>query len=85
MKRTQIYLTMDQWRTLTLTSLREKTPIAELIRRAVDRFYGAQTPSHFDEALEAVTGIWADREDIPSSEAYVRTLRDEDRMEETKR
>ena len=41
MKRTQIYLTMDQWRTLTLTSLREKTPIAELIRRAVDRLYSA--------------------------------------------
>jgi len=85
MKRTQIYLTMDQWRTLTLTSLREKTTIAELIRRAVDQLYSAQAPSHFDEALDAVTGIWADREDIPSSEAYVRALRDEDRMEGIKR
>ena len=85
MKRTQIYLTMDQWRTLTRTSLREKTTVAELIRRAIDQSYSTQAPSHFGEALDAVTGIWADREDIPSSEAYVRALRDEDRLAETER
>ncbi len=81
MKRTQIYLTNEQWRELTILSSEEKVPISELIRRAIDRFYKHNGDDDFDQALEAVTGMWKDRADIGTTDEYVRSLRDDNRLE----
>ena len=75
MKRTQIYLTAEQWRDLHLKSQREHKSIAELVREAIDKVYRAKKRSGFKEALYGVAGIWAEREDIDSTNEYVRGLR----------
>jgi len=74
-KRTQIYLRSEQWQKLQIESEREHKSVAELIRQAIDKIYLAKRKPNFEEALDAVTGIWADRTDIGSTEEYVRSLR----------
>ena len=81
MKRTQIYLTNEQWRDLSVLSADEHVPVSELIRRAIDRVYKHNGRDDFDQALEAVTGMWKDRTDIGSTDDYVRSLRKDTRME----
>ena len=79
MKRTQIYLTNEQWRELTILSSEQNVPISALIRRAIDRFYKHNGHDDFDQALDAVAGMWKDRTDIGTTDDYVRSLRDDNR------
>jgi hypothetical protein len=81
MKRTQIYLTNDQWRELSAISHRESTPVSELIRRAIDQVYGHNGHDDFDQALNAVTGLWKDRTDLGDTDDYVRSLRQDTRLQ----
>lgn len=80
MKRTQIYLTVEQWRELALKSKKEHKSIAELIREAVSKVYLTKRKADFEQALDAVTGVWANRTDIGSTEEYVRNLRKDSRL-----
>jgi len=75
LKRTQIYLTMEQWRDLQIQGKKEHKSVAELIREAIDKVYRSKKESNFKTALRKVAGIWADRTDIGSSEEYVREIR----------
>lgn len=79
MKRTQIYLTDEQWRDLAIRSRQEDTSVAELVRRAVDDVYRASPSQDFVAALEGISGLWADRSDFDSAD-YVRSLRKQDRV-----
>jgi hypothetical protein len=81
MKRTQIYLTNDQWRELSVLSSEKRTTVSALIRRAIDQVYQHDGHDDFDQALQAVMGIWKDRTDIGSTDDYVRSLRRDTRME----
>lgn len=81
MKRTQIYLSNEQWRNLNIAKEKRRLSIAELIRQAVDKVYVKKRQSKFEEALDAITGLWKDRTDLPSTDEYVRTLRIDDRIE----
>jgi hypothetical protein len=81
MKRTQIYLSAEQWRELNARSKREHTSVAELIRRAINQVYRAKRKTTFRAALHDVAGIWADRADIGETEEYVRALRKGTRSE----
>ena len=81
MKRTQIYLTSEQWRELSVASEHEKVPVSELIRRAVDQVYKHDGGDDFDQALDAVAGLWKDRTDLASTDEYVRSLRQDNRIE----
>ena len=82
MKRTQIYLSDAQWRDLSRAARTEGTSVAELIRRAVDATYRtARLSPAAVEAWDALSGIWAGRDDIPDAEAYVRRLREDNRLE----
>ena len=74
MKRTQLYLDEDIWKVLHIRSRQSGTSISELVRQAVRDKYGS-SPANRREAMQAWVGIWKDRKDLPSTEAYVRQLR----------
>jgi len=74
MKRTQLYLNEDIWKALHIRSRQRKTSISELVREAVREKYGS-SPADRKEAMDALVGLWKDREDLPDSEKYVRRLR----------
>ncbi len=74
MKRTQLYIDNDLWEVLRLRSEEARTSVSDLVRQAVREKYAA-SPLHRREAMKAFVGIWKDRSDLRSSEAYVRRLR----------
>ena len=81
MKRTQIYLTNEEWRALSIESTAHNVSLSELIRRAIDQVYVHNGKDDFEQALRAATGLWKDRADIGDTDAYVRSLREDDRMQ----
>jgi len=74
MKRTQLYLNEDIWKTLHVRARQQRTSISELVRQAVRDKYGSP-PAGRQEAMHALVGLWKDRKDLPDSTAYVRRLR----------
>jgi hypothetical protein len=74
MKRTQLYLHEDTWKALHIRSRQQRTTISELVREAVREKYGS-SPASRRQAMQAVVGLWKDRDDLPDSETYVRRLR----------
>ena len=81
MQRTQIYLSEDQRRWLTILSQQRGVTVSELVRDAITQVYSQQATNELESALDAVTGLWADREDLPSTDEYVRHLREDNRLE----
>ena len=79
MKHAHVYLPDDQWKQLATLSRQQATPVTELIRRAIAQVYPVRRRTRFEQALDAVTGMWQDRQDWGSTESYVRTLRLDDR------
>ena len=74
MKRTQLYLDDDLWNTLHVRARQSRTTVSELVRQAArDRYLGSMDSRA--KAMQAVVGIWKDRKDMSSTEAYVRRLR----------
>lgn len=78
MKRTQLYLEEGIWKLLQIRARQSGTTISELVRQAVREKYGV-SPEKRREAMQAWVGIWKDRKDLPSTEAYIRQLRKGDR------
>ena len=74
MKRTQLYLNEEMWKALHIRSRQRGTSISELVREAVRDKYGT-SPTRRREAMQALVGMWKDREDLPDSTTYVRRLR----------
>ena len=74
MKRTQLYLNEDIWKLLHIRARQRKTSISELVRQAVREKYGRSAADR-REAMQALVGIWKNREDLPDSQQYVRRLR----------
>lgn len=71
--RTQITLTDEQYHRLLGESGRTGLPLAELVRRAVNRAYSALGPDEILLALDESFGSWTDR-DYNGTE-YVEGLR----------
>lgn len=80
MRRTQLYLDDDLWKALHARARSQRTTISDLVRQAVrDRYLG-----NLDErrkAMLAFVGIRKDRDDLPDSTEYVRSLRRDSRIE----
>jgi Ribbon-helix-helix protein, copG family len=74
MRRTQLYLNEDIWKALHIRSRQRKTTVSELVREAVREKYG-RTAGDRRRAMQALVGMWKDREDLRDSEQYVRRLR----------
>lgn len=72
MLRTRIYLTREQKQRLGQMAAATEKRQSILIRAALDRYLAERQPKDWKEALEAVRGIWADREDLDD---LVRDLR----------
>lgn len=85
MKRTQIYLSTEQWNTLHAMSFRTHQSLSDLIRAALDRKYLRSRPSNFESAVRAAFGIWKDRNNIGDTMTYVRALRKDTRLQRLKR
>jgi plasmid stability protein len=80
MHRTQLYLDDDLWTTLRMRARKQGTTISDLVRQAVrDRYLGNLEERR--KAMEAIVGIWKDRTDLPDSTEYVRSLRQDTRIE----
>ena len=74
MKRTQLYLEESTWKLLQIHAQQSGTSVSELVRQAIRDKYGI-SPAKRREAMQAWVGIWKDRKDLPSTEAYIRQLR----------
>lgn len=71
--RTQITLTDEQYARLRAESAHSGMGLAELVRRALDRSYGASTHNEVEDALERAFGSWDHGAD--DGAAYVEGLR----------
>jgi len=74
MRRTQLLLDDDLWKTLHLQADQRGTTVSELARQALREKYADATTKRRD-AMEAVIGIWKDRNHITSVDKYIRQLR----------
>jgi Arc/MetJ-type ribon-helix-helix transcriptional regulator len=73
MVRTQVYLTEEQDRGLKDLAESSGRKQSELIREAIDRLLAENRPKNWKQALEAVRGMWADRDDLDELYADLRT------------
>jgi Ribbon-helix-helix protein, copG family len=74
MKRTQLYLQENIWKTLHIRSRQQGTSISELVRQAVREKYGS-SPAGRREAMEGLVGLRKNRRDLPDTATYLRRLR----------
>jgi Arc/MetJ-type ribon-helix-helix transcriptional regulator len=72
MVRTQVYLTEEQDRGLKGLAESSGRKQSELIREAVDHLLAEHRPKDWRAALEAVRGMWADRDDLDELHADLR-------------
>ena len=72
MIRTQVYLTKDQERGLKRLAASSGRKQSELIREAIEGYLAERQPKDWKEALEAVCGMWADRDDLDELYADLR-------------
>lgn len=82
MKRTQIYLTNDEWKVLKQRAKQEHATVSSVIRAQIDRAFLERPGFDFDRALERAFGLWKDREDISSTEQYLRQIRKGKRLDQ---
>jgi predicted transcriptional regulator len=82
MRRTQIYLDDQQRRKLDRVARRTRRTVSDLIREAIDARYAATPHEDFIEGLRTdAFGVWRDRRDLGTTEAYVRRLRGGSRID----
>ena len=80
MRRTQLYLDDDLWRALHNRAMQEGTTISELVRQAARKQYVGDLEER-RKAMLAFVGAGRDRDDLNDSEAYIRNLREDNRLE----
>lgn len=81
MERTQIYLSEGQTRELDRRARQQGVTRSALIREALEQYLGpTQDPVEFKAALQAFSGIWADRDDLDELYADLRR-RGQERLE----
>lgn len=71
MQRTQVYLTADQRKALDREAKRSGATLAEVIRKAVDRFLGSPEDTEFQRMLDETAGSMPDLE-VPSRDEWDR-------------
>jgi predicted DNA-binding protein len=64
MVRSQVYLTEEQERGLKRLAASSGRKQSALIREAIGTYLAERQPKDWKEALEAVRGMWADRDDV---------------------
>jgi hypothetical protein len=79
MRRTQLYLEDDLWKTLHILARQSGSTISEPARRALRKKYLGDAAKRKEVLLSAI-GLWGDRNDLPDAETYSRELRRGDRL-----
>ena len=79
MRRTQLYLEDDLWKTLHILARQSRSTVSELARKAIREKYLGDAARR-KEALLSAVGLWKNRTELPSTERYVRGLRKDDRL-----
>lgn len=70
----QLYLDEDIWKALYIQARQRRTSISNLVRQAIrDRYISA--PADRSKAMQALVGMWLDRDEIRDTEKYLRRLR----------
>jgi hypothetical protein len=80
MRRIQLYLEDDLWKTLHVLARQSRSTVSELVRKALREKY-LDDAARRKEALLSAVGLWKDRTDIPDGETYVRNLRKGNRLQ----
>jgi predicted transcriptional regulator len=78
-RRTQLYLEDDLWKTLHILARQSRSTVSELVRRALREKY-LDDATKRKEALLSAVGLWKDRTDLPDTQTYVRSLRKGNRL-----
>jgi len=78
-KRIQLYLEEDLWKTLHIVARQSGSTISELVRTALREKYLGDAAKR-KEALHSAIGLWGDRNDLPDTEQYIRGLRNDGRL-----
>ena len=79
MKRTQIYLEQSQVARLRSAAKASQRTVSEIVREAIDEKLEHPDEPEFEAALRNAAGIWSDRDDLGTSEEYVRKIRQDRR------
>ena len=74
-KKTQIYMSNEQWARLQRESGLKGSSVAEVIRQSIDEHFGHRDATGFESVLKASAGVVKDGWN-GSSEGYVRALRE---------
>jgi predicted DNA-binding protein len=72
MVRTQVYLSEEQKRGLERLAATTGKRQSDMIREALEVYLARHEPKDWREALEAVRGMWADRDDLDELQADLR-------------
>jgi hypothetical protein len=75
MVRTQLYLDEAIHRRLQALARRQGRTLSELVRDALVQTYGRPHADERAATLQAIEGLWRDRDDLGEGDAYVRRLR----------
>jgi predicted transcriptional regulator len=78
-RRTQLYLEDDLWKTLHILARQSRSTVSELVRNALREKY-LDDAGKRKEALLSAVGLWKDRTDLPDTQTYVRNLRKGNRL-----
>jgi hypothetical protein len=73
--RTQLYLDADLHRALAAAASRENKTLSAVIRERLRVALRRDLRPALGLALDAAFGLWKDRDDLPNTEAYIRSLR----------
>lgn len=85
MKRTQIYIDQRQVAKLKAAARASHQTVSEIIRDAIDeKLARPDEKEEFDIVLARASGIWADRNDLGTTDQYVRKLREDRRGQPAK-
>lgn len=80
MHRTQLYLDDQLWNMLHTRAQSTGTTISELVRTAVREHYLGNLQER-RKAMQAIVGMWKDRDEFKDPEDYIRNLRSDSRLE----
>lgn len=75
MIRTQLYLDEEMHRTLRAAAEKQGRTVSDLVRQAVERAYGASPADERLTTLEGIASLWRERDDLGTTDAYVRQVR----------
>jgi predicted transcriptional regulator len=76
MRRTQVYLDDRQAAKLRTVARASQRTVSAIIREAIDeKLERPDEANEFDVALAKAAGIWAQRDNLSSTDEYVRRLR----------